>query len=90
MLATHETGIVPPKNGTKPTPCLSSQLKTYLSISRIQGVLSNAADPFSAFVSNVSFIYITEKTGGIWDFKNQPYTGAHPSGISTSGRWAKL
>jgi hypothetical protein len=42
------------------------------------GGASEASAPVNSPFIKIGFAYVTEKTGGIWDFKNQPYAGAHP------------
>ena len=37
-----------------------------------------SGSPVVAFFEANRFMYVMTKTGGPWDFKNQPYRGAHP------------
>jgi RHS repeat-associated protein len=62
-----------------PNPCLASQLNKDVRSAAIAGFISDAlGGPGFGPALKVGFVYATERTNGIWDFKNQPYPGAHP------------
>jgi RHS repeat-associated protein len=47
-------------------------------IARIEGAYFEGLGPIGSFVTKSMFMYAKTRTGGPWDFKNQPTYGAHP------------
>jgi RHS repeat-associated protein len=57
---------------------LQSALRQNVFISRLVGLALWLTGPLGYGVGSNAFVYHMEKSGGPWDFKDQPYTGAHP------------
>ena len=67
-------GIAP---SNTPKPCLNSKLISDTRTAAVVGAITDLSGVLGQ-LAKVGFVYATEKTGGIWDFKNQPQPGAHP------------